>query len=79
MEVIDESSSWLCDYEVYKHLSDAKSSRNQNVRLPENILTVEFEVTLASNILFTYFMCRLLITLKSFLKLHVKILKELRI
>lgn len=44
MEVLEASSSWLCDYEVYKHLSDAKAGRNANTKLAENILTVEFEV-----------------------------------
>ena len=44
MEVVDAASAWLCDFEVYKHLSEAKQARGPNTRLAENILTVEFEV-----------------------------------
>lgn len=75
MEVVEASSSWLCDFEVFKHLSDAKSSRNANTKLAENILTVEFEVNSEQHpkmdLTFRHWT-----TLKNSPKYRVKVLKE---
>jgi hypothetical protein len=73
MEVIDPSSSWLCDFEVFKHLSESKQSRNPNVRLSENILTVEFEVRREGILkVFIRDIDRLLTTLRNFHKFPFK-------
>lgn len=45
MEVQNASSAWLSDFEVFQVLQESKKSRNPGIKLPENILTVEFEVT----------------------------------
>lgn len=44
MEVQNPSSAWLSDYEVFQVLQTSKETRNSGIKLPENILTVEFEV-----------------------------------
>lgn len=44
MEVQNASSAWLSDFEVFQVLQQSKVSRNAGIKLPENILTVEFEV-----------------------------------
>ena len=44
MEVQNPSASWLSDIEVFKVLQESKETRNPGIKLPENILTVEFEV-----------------------------------
>lgn len=46
MEVQNPSAAWLSDFEVFKFLQECKESRNPGIKLPENILTVEFEVLL---------------------------------
>ena len=45
MEVQNASSAWLSDFEVFQILQTNKETRNSGIKLPENILTVEFEVT----------------------------------
>jgi hypothetical protein len=44
MEVQNASSAWLSDFEVFQVLQQSKETRNSGIKLPENILTVEFEV-----------------------------------
>lgn len=72
MEVISSSSAWLSNYEVFRHLQDSKTTRGNGVKLPENILTVEFEVkefrcvsSFITQIIlyFMLYICRLLSTL----------------
>ena len=46
MEVQNSSSAWLSDFEVFQLLQESKETRNSGIKLPENILTVEFEVSL---------------------------------
>ena len=49
MEIQNPSSAWLSDYEVFQLLQGSKESRNAGTKLPENILTVEFEVNQLNN------------------------------
>ena len=44
MEVQNSSSAWLSDFEVFQTLQNNKEQRSLGIKLPENILTVEFEV-----------------------------------
>jgi hypothetical protein len=44
MEVQNASSAWLSDFEVFQALQQSKEQRSPGIKLPENILTVEFEV-----------------------------------
>lgn len=44
MEVQNASAAWLSDFEVFKVLQESKEKRLGGIKLPENILTVEFEV-----------------------------------
>lgn len=51
MKILEASSGWLSNYEVYDHLREQKEQRDrvsanlgQQVKSAENVLTVEFEV-----------------------------------
>lgn len=51
MEIVEEQSAWLSNYEVYIHLKEQKADRDRiasnigrPVRTAENVQTIEFEV-----------------------------------
>jgi hypothetical protein len=52
MEVLEQNSAWLCDFEVYQHLLKNKENRGDTKKSFENILTIEFEVN--EKIFFNY-------------------------